>query len=158
LLKATLNIAREGKDSMQIRDVMTETAETIASNASAIEAAAKMKELNVGALPVCDNGNLEGLITDRDIIMRLISERRDPLHTRIGEIMAGATYCFDDQTLDEAAALMETQQIGCMPILNRNKKLVGMLSLGDIAIRADTIYQDIANDALKHFRTFRAIK
>jgi CBS domain-containing protein len=144
---------------MQIRDVMTETAETIASNASAIEAAAKMKELNVGALPVCDNGKLEGLITDRDLIMRLISENRDPLRTRIGEIMVpGATYCFDDQSLDEAAELMEMRQIGCMPILNRNKQLVGMLSLGDIAIRADTIYQDLANDALKHLRTLRAIE
>ena len=135
---------------MQIKDVMTQSAETVDSDALVIDAAAKMKELNVGSLPVCDNGKLEGLITDRDIIVRLLAEGRDPLCTRIGEIMTpGATYCFDDQTLDEAASLMEAQQIRRLPILNRNKELVGMLSLGDIAVRADTIDQDLATEALK---------
>ena len=135
---------------MQIKDVMTQSAETVDSDALVIDAATKMKELNVGSLPVCDNGKLEGLITDRDIIVRLLAEGRDPLCTRIGEIMTpGATYCFDDQTLDEAASLMEAQQIRRLPILNRNKELVGMLSLGDIAVRADTIDQDLANEALK---------
>ena len=135
---------------MQIKDVMTQSAETVDSDALVIDAATKMKELNVGSLPVCDNGKLQGLITDRDIIVRLLAEGRDPLCTRIGEIMtAGATYCFDDQTLDEAASLMEAQQIRRLPILNRHKELVGMLSLGDIAVRADTIDQDLANEALK---------
>src|SRR5258706_607643 len=135
---------------MQIKDVMTQSAETVDSDALVIDAATKMKELNVGSLPVCDNGKLEGLITDRDIIVRLLAEGRDPLYTRIGEIMTpGATYCFEDQTLDEAASLMEAQQIRRLPILNRNKELVGMLSLGDIAVRADTIDQDLANEALK---------
>jgi CBS domain-containing protein len=135
---------------MQIKDVMTQSAETVDSDALVIDAATKMKELNVGSLPVCDNGKLEGLITDRDIIVRLLAEGRDPLCTRIGEIMThGATYCFDDQTLDEAASLMQAQQIRRLPILNRNKELVGILSLGDIAVRADTIDQDLANEALK---------
>ena len=135
---------------MQIKDVMTQSAETVDSDALVIDAATKMKELNVGSLPVCDNGKLEGLITDRDIIVRLLAEGRDPLYTRIGEIMTpGATYCFEDQTLDEAASLMEAQQIRRLPILNRNKELVGMLSLGNIAVRADTIDQDLANEALK---------
>ena len=62
---------------------------------------------------------------------------------------SGATYCFDDQTLDEAALMMEAQQIRRLPILNRNKELVGMLSLGDIATRADTIDQKLADEALK---------
>jgi CBS domain-containing protein len=135
---------------MQIKDVMTQSAETVDSDALVIDAATKMKVLNVGSLPVCDNGKLEGLITDRDIIVRLLAEGRDPLCTRIGEIMTpGATYCFDDQTLDEAASLMEAQQIRRLPILNRDKELVGMLSLGDIAVRAGTIDQDLANEALK---------
>jgi CBS domain-containing protein len=135
---------------MQIKDVMTQSAATVNSDAFVIDAATKMKNLNVGSLPVCDNGKLEGLITDRDIIVRLLAEGLDPLCTRIGEIMTpGATYCFDDQTLDEAASLMQAQQIRRLPILNRNKELVGMLSLGDIAIRADTLDQDLANEALK---------
>jgi CBS domain-containing protein len=135
---------------MQIRDVMTQGAETVEANASAVEAAVKMKELDVGSLPVYEGGNLEGLLTDRDIAVRLVAEGCDPSSTRVGEIMTpGATYCFDDQTLDEAALLMEAQQIRRLPILNRAKELVGMLSLGDIAIRADTTDQQLADGALK---------
>jgi len=135
---------------MQIRDVMTQGVATIDPNTSAVEAAAKMRELDVGSLPVCEGGQLEGVLTDRDIVVRLVAEGRNPSSTRIGEIMtSGATYCFDDQTLDEAALMMEAQQIRRLPILNRNKELVGMLSLGDIATRADTIDQKLADEALK---------
>jgi CBS domain-containing protein len=135
---------------MQIRDVMTQGVEIVEANASAAEAAAMMKELDVGSLPVYDGENLAGWLTDRDIAVRLVAEGRDPSNTRVSEIMTpGATYCFDDQTLDEAALLMEAQQIRRLPILNRAKELVGMLSLADLAIRADTTDQQLADEALK---------
>jgi CBS domain-containing protein len=141
---------------MQIRDVMTQGAEIVDSHAFAVEAAAKMKDLDVGSLPVCNGDQLEGLVTDRDIAIRLVAERRDPLSTKVVDIMTpGATYCFDDQTLDEAALLMEAQQIRRLPILNRNKELIGMLSLGDIAIRADTVDQSLADEALKEISNRR---
>ena len=136
---------------MQIREVMTAGAEVINSHAPAIEAAEKMRELDVGSLPVCDGARLEGLITDRDIAVRLVAEGLDASMTKVNEIMTpGATYCFDDQSLDEAASVMEAQQIRRLPILDRNKRLVGMLSLGDLAVRTHASEDsELADEALK---------
>ena len=135
---------------MQIRDVMTHSPETVDANASAIEAAAKMRELDVGSLPVCDGEKLQGLLTDRDIAIRLVAAGLDASTTKVGEIMTpGATYCFDDQTLDEAAVLMEAHQIRRLPILNRGKELIGVLSLGDLAVRtAGTEDRELADEVL----------
>jgi CBS domain-containing protein len=136
---------------MQIREVMTQGAEVISSHAPAIEAAAKMRELDVGSLPVCDGERLEGLVTDRDIAVRLVAEGLDASMTQVNEIMTpGATYCFDDQSLDEAASVMEAHQIRRLPILDRNKRLVGMLSLGDLAVRTHgSEDRELADEALK---------
>ena len=136
---------------MQIREVMTAGAEVINSQAPAREAAEKMRELDVGSLPVCDGARLEGLITDRDIAVRLVAEGLDASMTKVNEIMTpGATYCFDDQSLDEAASVMEAQQIRRLPILDRNKRLVGMLSLGDLAVRTHASEdRELADEALK---------
>jgi CBS domain-containing protein len=141
-----------GGVAMQIREVMTERAEVISSQAPAIEAAAKMRDLDIGALPVCDGEKLEGLLTDRDIAVRLVAEGLDASMTKVNEIMTpGATYCFDDQTLDEAASVMEAAQIRRLPILDRDKRLVGMLSLGDLAVRAHASEdRELADEALKN--------
>jgi CBS domain-containing protein len=131
---------------------MTERAEVISPQAPAIEAAAKMRDLDIGALPVCDGEKLEGLLTDRDIAVRLVAEGLDASMTQVNEIMTpGATYCFDDQTLDEAASVMEAAQIRRLPILDRDKRLVGMLSLGDLAVRAHASEdRELADEALKN--------
>lgn len=109
-----------------------------------------MKELDIGSLPVCDGEKLQGLVTDRDMVLRLVAEGRDPATTNVMEIMTpAATYCFDDQTLEEAAAVMEAKQIRRLPILNRDKQLIGMLSLGDLATRTQgTEDQELAEEAL----------
>ena len=137
---------------MQIREVMTQGAEVISPNAPASEAAAKMREFDVGSLPVCDGERLEGLVTDRDITVRLVAPGLEPSKTKVSEIMTpGVTYCFDDQTLDEAAMIMEAHQIRRLPILDRDKRLIGMLSLGDLAVRTEgTEYQELADEALKN--------
>jgi CBS domain-containing protein len=137
---------------MQIREVMTVSAEVISPHAPVIEAAAKMRDLEIGSLPVCDGERLEGLLTDRDITIRLVAEGLDASMTKVEEIMTpGATYCFEDQTLDEAALIMEAQQIRRLPILNREKQLVGMLSLGDLAVRAHASEdRELADEALKN--------
>lgn len=136
---------------MRIREVMTQGPEVVHLNAVAREAAAKMRELDVGSLPVCDEDRLEGMITDRDIAIRLVAEGLDGAATRVSDIMTpGVTYCFDDQTVEEASAAMEAHQIRRLPILNREKHLVGMLSLGDLAIRTEgTEDQEVADEALK---------
>lgn len=136
---------------MQIREVMTQGAEVVHLDAPATEAAAKMRELDVGSLPVCDGDKLEGVITDRDITIRLVAEGLDPSVIKVSDIMTpGVTYCFDDQTIEEASMIMEAHQIRRLPILNREKQLIGILSLGDLAIRTEgTEDQQLADEALK---------
>jgi CBS domain-containing protein len=137
---------------MQIREIMTEAPEIVRSDATAMEAAEKMRELNVGALPVCDGERLHGVLTDRDIAVRLVAEGLDASSTRVSEIMTPeVAYCFDDQTVEEAATLMEAEQIRRLPILNRDKRLVGMLSLGDLAVRTHASEdRDLVDETLKN--------
>lgn len=144
------NKLKLGVNFMKIKDVMTHRPETIDANASVTEAAAKMRELDVGSLPVCDGERLQGLLTDRDIAIRLVAAGLDASTTKVSEIMTpDAAYCFDDQTLDEAAVLMEAHQIRRLPILNRDKELIGILSLGDLAVRtAGTEDRELADEVL----------
>jgi CBS domain-containing protein len=122
---------------MQLREVMTPNVEVIGSNIRLKDAAAKMKELDVGLMPVCDGEKLRGLLTDRDITVRATAEGRDPSKTKVSEIMsADIVFCFEDQEIEEAISLMEVKQIRRVPILDRDKRLVGIVSLGDIAVRA----------------------
>jgi CBS domain-containing protein len=114
---------------------MTKGAECSRPNATLQEAAWRMKELNVGALPVCDHERLVGMITDRDITIRSVAEGRDPRSDRVREIMTpGIVYCYEDQEVAEAAELMREKQIRRLPVLNRDKQLVGIVSLGDLAV------------------------
>jgi CBS domain-containing protein len=136
---------------MQIREIMTHGAEVIYIDDTAQEAAAKMRELDVGALPVCDGDKIQGVVTDRDMAIRLVAEGYDPARTKVSDIMTpGVSYCFDDQSVEEAVTLMEAEQIRRLPIFNHEKQLVGMLSLGDIALRTEgTEDEDLADEALR---------
>jgi CBS domain-containing protein len=136
---------------MQIREIMTREVDVVAPNASVRDAAAKMKELDVGAIPVCDGQKLSGLVTDRDITLRAVAEGRDPSKTRVSEVMSSEiAYCFEDNSVEQAAKLMESKQIRRLPILDRNKQLAGIVSLGDIAVRTEGSRQkDLAGEALE---------
>lgn len=123
---------------MQVRDVMTRGVECIAPEATLQKAAQRMRELNVGALPICENDRLAGMVTDRDITLRATAEGRDPRTTTVREVMTpDITYCFEDQDVREAARIMEEQQIRRLPVMNRDKRMVGIVSLGDLAVRTD---------------------
>jgi CBS domain-containing protein len=101
------------------------------------DAAVKMRDLDIGCLPVGKDDRLIGMITDRDIACRAVAAGHDPVATPISEAMSkGITYCFDDQDVAEAAHLMEKKQIHRLPVLNRQKRMVGMLSLGDVGRHA----------------------
>ena len=136
---------------MQIKEIMTRHVDVIPPYASIREAAAKMKELDVGAIPVCDGQKLAGLVTDRDITIRAVAEGRDPSEVRVAEVMSSdIAYCFEDETVEQAANLMESKQIRRLPILDRNKQLAGIVSLGDISVRIGGSRQkDLAADALE---------
>jgi CBS domain-containing protein len=121
---------------MRVKEVMTLDAECTRPDAALQDAAERMKELNVGALPVCDNDRLVGMITDRDITVRATADGCDPRSACVRHVMTpNLVYCFEDQLVSEAARLMEENQVRRLPVLNRDKRLVGMVSLGDLAVK-----------------------
>lgn len=122
---------------MQIKQVMTRNVEVIRPDTGLQEAAAKMKDLDVGSLPVCDGTRLQGMLTDRDITIRAVASGMDTTQTKASDVMtAEILYCYDDQEVEEAAIVMQEQQIRRLPIVNRDKELVGIVALGDLAVDA----------------------
>jgi CBS domain-containing protein len=121
---------------MKLKDVMTPGVREISPDASLRDAARQMKELNVGALPVCDGERIVGMLTDRDIAIRAVAEGCDPDATRASEVMSpGVVWCSEDDDVREAARLMEKRQIRRLLVMDRNKKAIGIVSLGDLATR-----------------------
>ena len=125
-----------GKVYMKIKDILTPEPQCIGPDDSLAEAVAKMKKLDVGFLPVCKNQRVIGVLTDRDIVIRAVAENLDPKATRASEVMSGDIfYGFDDQTIEEAAEIMAAGRVRRLPVLSRDKHLVGVISLGDLAVR-----------------------
>jgi CBS domain-containing protein len=133
---------------MELRDIMTRNVEVVSGDATLKEAAIKMKALDVGLIPVCDGDRLQGILTDRDITIRATAAGRDPTKTKVADVMStDIAYCLEDQDVQDAAILMEARQIRRLPVLNRDKSLVGIVSLGDIAVHGgDT---DLAGETLQ---------
>jgi CBS domain-containing protein len=126
------------RSTMQIREIMTPRVEVIHPDATLQEAAEKMQRLDIGPLPVCDGERLVGMLTDRDITVRATAEGWDPKAKMVREAMTEQVYyCFEDQDVREAAEIMERAQIRRLPVINREKRLVGIVSLGDLAVRTD---------------------
>ena len=133
---------------MQLKEIMTPGVEVIAPEATIQEAAEKMRHLDIGPLPVCDGDRLVGLLTDRDITVRAVAEGRNPATTQVREVMTPeVVYGFDDQDSQDAARLMEQYQIRRLPVLNHAKRLVGIVSLGDLAVHAGG--QPLAGEVLE---------
>jgi CBS domain-containing protein len=127
---------------MRVSQVMTQHVECVQPNATLQEAAERMKAMDIGALPVCDEDRLEGMLTDRDIAVRSVSAGRDACIDRVGDVMTPEVFCcYADDEVSAAAELMKEKQVRRLLVLNREKRLVGIISLGDLAIGTD-------NDAL----------
>ena len=122
---------------MKLKDILTKDPEVISPEAMICEAGKLMKQHDIGMLPVCDGERLVGAVTDRDLAVRAVAGGHDPLKTRVKEVMTpGICWCFEDQSLEEVARLMEEKQIRRIAVLNREKRLVGIASLGDFALRS----------------------
>jgi CBS domain-containing protein len=122
---------------MKLKDILTKDPQIISPEAMICEAGKLMKECDIGMLPVCDGERLVGAITDRDLAVRAVADGHDPLKTKVKEVMTpGICWCFEDQGLEEVVRLMEQKQIRRIAVLNRNKRLVGIASLGDFALRS----------------------
>ena len=119
----------------KLKDIMTTHVDVIAPDALAEDAATKMKGLNVGAITVCDGEKLVGMITDRDLVLRVMAEHRDPKKSRVSEAMSSdILFCYEDDDVEKASRMMSQKQIRRLPILSTGKKLVGIVSLGDLAV------------------------
>lgn len=131
---------------MKICEVMTPNVQIVDPELTVCEAAKKMAEIDAGILPVSENDRLIGMITDRDIALRCVAEGKGP-DAKVREVMTQEVkYCFDDQEIEEVAENMGEQQLRRLPVLNRDKRLVGIVSLGDIAASED---YDVSGDALR---------
>ncbi|AJP59814.2 CBS domain-containing protein [Pandoraea vervacti] len=120
----------------RLRDVMTRDPAFVRNGDTIQHAAKLMADLNVGALPVCENGHLEGMITDRDISVRCVAAGKGP-DSKVGDAMSeGAHWCREDDSVEEACDTMCSEQIRRLPVVDSQKKLVGMVSMGDIATKA----------------------
>jgi CBS domain-containing protein len=113
---------------------MTRVVELISPGDSIQEAARKMADEDFGVLPVAEFDRLVGVVTDRDIVTRAVARGRMPDKTYVREVMSTeVAYVFEDESSDEAARKMAQLQVKRLPVLNREKRLIGILSLGDMA-------------------------
>jgi CBS domain-containing protein len=123
---------------MKILDIMTRDPELIDPNSSVRDAARRMRDEDFGALPVGENDRLTGMVTDRDITVRAVAEGRDPATTTVRDVMSEKVfYCFEDDDVEDAARCMADNQVRRLPILNRDKRLTGIIALADIATSHD---------------------
>src|SRR4051812_33080336 len=130
---------------MKVNQIMTAHASCVAPDNTLVEAAGLMRELDVGALPVCDGDRIEGMVTDRDIVLRGVADGRDANTATVRDVMSpGAISVFADQEVEEVARLMEEKQIRRLPVLNRSRRIVGIVSLGDLAVSSNPAFSGIA--------------
>src|SRR5215813_9948298 len=128
---------------MKVRDVMS-TPVNMATPDDTIERAAQLlANSDCGALPVAENDRLVGMITDRDITVRAIAKGKQPGSCTVREVMSsGIKYVYDDETTQSAAHNMSRLQVRRLPVLDRNKRLVGIVSLGDLAVKQDGVAEE----------------
>lgn len=120
---------------MQVKDIMTRDVETAGIDTPIANIAEKMRTQDIGMLPVCNGDKLVGMVSDRDITIRATAKNLHPEQLRCQDIMTpDVIFCFADQEVDEARQIMQDHKIRRLPVVNRQRHLVGMLALSDIAL------------------------
>ena len=134
---------------MKVKDIMSREVDVVAPETTLRDAAERMHSLDVGVLPVCADDRLVGVITDRDITVRATADGLDPFATQVGEIMSkdDLITCGEDEDVEDAARKMRDRQVRRLPVLNQERRLVGILSLGDVAV--DEGSPQVSSETLK---------
>ena len=118
---------------MLVKEIMTPSMDAVGPDLTLKETARKMRDFNVGSLPVWEKGELLGMITDRDICCRAVAEGRDPARTTVREVMSReVTSCFSDDDIAEAAQLMEAHKISGLLVVDDDSRVVGALNIHDL--------------------------
>lgn len=122
----------------KVRDAMTEQPRTLAPDATIVEAARAMRDEDAGIMPVVEGDRLEGVITDRDIVVRTVADGRSPEEARVRDVMSERLVTIDpDQDLDEAMRLMAEHQVRRLPVCEEDGRLIGVLAQADVARKGD---------------------
>ena len=122
---------------MLVKDAMTQGIRIAEPDEKLPHAAKKMRTQNIGALPVIENSELIGMVTDRDIAIRVVGENKAPAEVHVRDVMSEECFwCSENEDLEDAVRIMEQNQVRRLPVMNDNKEIVGMLSLEDVAIHA----------------------
>ena len=123
---------------MLISDIMSREVVIVSPDDSVQEVAQKMAEIDAGIMPVGEDDRLVGMVTDRDIVIRAVAKGKTPGKCMARDVMSpDVKYCYEDETLDDAARNMSSLQVKRLPVLNREKRLVGIVSLGDLAMEPE---------------------
>lgn len=132
---------------MKIAEVMTRDPAWINPDTTIEDAACMMRDLDTGFLPVGDGSRFQGILTDRDITIRAVAKGLDATTAAVEEVMSPSViYCYEDQDIQRAADLMAENQVRRLIILNRAKKLTGVISLGDLCLKCGD--HEMAGDVL----------
>jgi CBS domain-containing protein len=119
---------------MNVRDIMTAKVLTVRPEASIFQIAKLMRDEDIGAVPVVENEKLIGIVTDRDIVIRALAESQPGKNMDARAVMSSRVlYCFEDQSVEEVLTNMGDQQVRRLPVVDRDKRLVGVVSLGDLS-------------------------
>jgi CBS domain-containing protein len=131
---------------MRVQEIMSRGVQIADPNMTIRDAARQMRAENLGALPVAQDGGVIGMVTDRDIAVRAVAADRHGGNTTVREVMSqGAWYCFQDDDVEQAAETMAKHQVRRLPVLDREKRLIGFVTLADLA----RSQEHAADDALK---------
>ncbi len=121
----------------KVSEIMTRGIRTMAPTDTVTAAAQAMREMDVGSLPVCDGTKMLGMVTDRDIVVRAVAQER--MNAPLREIMSeGMLYCQEDDSVESALESMSRQQVRRLPVVDKDKRLVGIVSLGDLAMKSNS--------------------
>lgn len=121
---------------MKISEVMTRNPKTIDAGATVQQAAQTLASDDIGSLPVRKDDRVIGMLTDRDIVVRVIADRRDPAKTQVEDVLSSSTkYCYEDEDCEHVASNMDELLMRRLPVMNRDKRLVGVVSIEDVRPR-----------------------
>ncbi len=143
---------------MKVADKMTRSPRIASPDDAIRDAAGAMAQVDTGVLPVGENDRLVGMVTDRDIAVRAVAQGKGP-DTKVREVMTpDVRYCFEDEDLDHVVRNMGEIQVRRLPVVNRDKRLVGIISLGDVVIShgpepAGEALSDISRPGGEHSQT-----